>query len=209
MAFPLIILAFGSIFVGYIFKDMMIGVGTDFWGNALFYQFNSVHIIEAEFLSPFIKIIPIVFSFFGAFLAIYLNHFYQFSLYSFKVSPFGVKFYSFFSKKWYFDLIYNTFIVKNILDFGYHITFKSIDRGLIELVGPLGIVRSLKNLINKVSTVHSGYIYHYTFVIICGLILFIVLLTIGGFQFFIQVSCLSLVLVFCFLADIIVGEKLK
>jgi NADH-ubiquinone oxidoreductase chain 5 len=35
MAFPLILLALGSIFVGYLGKDMMIGLGTNFWGNSL------------------------------------------------------------------------------------------------------------------------------------------------------------------------------
>jgi hypothetical protein len=30
MALPLIFLGFGSIFVGYIMKDMIIGLGTDF-----------------------------------------------------------------------------------------------------------------------------------------------------------------------------------
>jgi hypothetical protein len=30
MALPLFILAIGSIFIGYISRDMMIGVGTDF-----------------------------------------------------------------------------------------------------------------------------------------------------------------------------------
>ena len=32
MGFPLFILSLGSIFIGYITKDMIIGVGTDFWG---------------------------------------------------------------------------------------------------------------------------------------------------------------------------------
>lgn len=36
MVFLLVILVFGSIFIGYISKDMMIGVGIDFWGNVLF-----------------------------------------------------------------------------------------------------------------------------------------------------------------------------
>ena len=36
MGFPLILLALGSLFVGYLGKDMMIGLGTDFWSNALF-----------------------------------------------------------------------------------------------------------------------------------------------------------------------------
>jgi len=33
--FPLILLTFGSIFYGYLGKDMMIGLGTNFWGNSV------------------------------------------------------------------------------------------------------------------------------------------------------------------------------
>ena len=45
MALPLFILSIGSIFIGYCTRDMIIGVGTDFWGNALFHsstKFNNV-----------------------------------------------------------------------------------------------------------------------------------------------------------------------
>jgi NADH-ubiquinone oxidoreductase chain 5 len=55
MTVPLAILAVGSIFVGYLFKDMMIGVGTTFFGNAIFVLPHNVNIFEAEFLDPFIK----------------------------------------------------------------------------------------------------------------------------------------------------------
>jgi NADH-ubiquinone oxidoreductase chain 5 len=209
MAIPLIILALGSIFVGYFLKDMMIGVGTDFWGNALFYQFNSVHLIEAEFLSPFIKIIPIIFSFFGAFFAIYLNYLFIYNLYAFKTSTIGYYIYSFFSKKWYFDLIYNTFIVHNILKFGYNITFKALDRGLIELVGPLGIVRVVKEVIKKNSMFHSGFIYHYTFIIICGITLLLAFLLLDGIHVFFQIVFLSWVILFCFITDILVTNYIK
>jgi len=36
MALPLAILAIPSIFIGYLTKDMLIGIGTDFWGNSLY-----------------------------------------------------------------------------------------------------------------------------------------------------------------------------
>ena len=36
LGLPLTILAFGSIFVGYITKDLFIGLGTPFWNNAIF-----------------------------------------------------------------------------------------------------------------------------------------------------------------------------
>jgi NADH-ubiquinone oxidoreductase chain 5 len=36
MAFPLAILAIGSIFIGFISRDMFIGLGTDFWLNSIY-----------------------------------------------------------------------------------------------------------------------------------------------------------------------------
>jgi hypothetical protein len=44
-----------------------------------------------------------------------------------------------------------------------------IDRSLLELLGPLGIVRVLKNLIKKVTMLQSGLIYHYIFCMMIGL----------------------------------------
>jgi NADH-ubiquinone oxidoreductase chain 5 len=79
-------------------------------------------------------------------------------------------FYLFLVKKWYFDVIYNEFLVKNVTSFGYFISFKSIDRGLLELMGPLGIIRILKILTKKASLFQTGLIYHYIFFIVLGLI---------------------------------------
>jgi NADH-ubiquinone oxidoreductase chain 5 len=55
MTLPLFILSIGSIFIGYIFKDMMIGAGTRYYGNSIFVLPGNESIIEAEFLSPLIK----------------------------------------------------------------------------------------------------------------------------------------------------------
>ena len=44
MSIPLIILALGSIFIGYITKDMLIGLGTNFWNNSI-YQKHSNHLL--------------------------------------------------------------------------------------------------------------------------------------------------------------------
>src|SRR5882757_2676540 len=46
---PLFILAVFSIFFGYIFSDLFVGVGSDFFGNSLFIHPNNISIIEAEF----------------------------------------------------------------------------------------------------------------------------------------------------------------
>jgi NADH-ubiquinone oxidoreductase chain 5 len=50
-----------------------------------------------------------------------------------------------------------------------------LDRGIIELIGPLGVVRGLKILIKKVSNLQSGLIYHYALTMILGVTFFIIL----------------------------------
>ena len=62
MAFPLFILCLGSIFLGYATKDMIIGVGTDFWGNALFTHPENLTMLEAEFIPHYIKLTPVIFN---------------------------------------------------------------------------------------------------------------------------------------------------
>ena len=69
MGYPLLVLVFGSIFIGYLTKDMIIGVGTNFWGNALFVLPQNMLVFEAEFLPHSIKLIPVIFSLSGVFLA--------------------------------------------------------------------------------------------------------------------------------------------
>ena len=173
MLFPLVVLCFGSIFVGYICRDMFIGLGTNFWNNSIF-EFNFLGdflVLEAEFLPSLIKLLPVGVSLVGAASAyyIYSSFVVQEKLYNLLQVQKARRFYSFFVKKWLFDVVYNKYIVGSILHFGYFITFKSLDRGAIELVGPTGIVRSLSYLTEKVSKWQSGFLYHYVFIMIAGI----------------------------------------
>jgi NADH-ubiquinone oxidoreductase chain 5 len=147
----------------------------DTWNNSLFQLINHIYYFEAEFLPFYIKLIPFIFSIAGVSIAILVYNIYEkkFIIFSFYKKIFYI--YSFFIKKWYFDIIYNNFIIKNILQFGYNISFKILDRGLFELLGPLGIVRSLTIISKKISNLQTGLIYHYAFMIILG-VTFIILL---------------------------------
>jgi NADH-ubiquinone oxidoreductase chain 5 len=173
MILPLILLAFGSIFIGYITKDMFIGLGTNFWGNALFILPEHLIILDSEFIEYWIKLIPVIFSICGATSAFILYYFYNYFIVNFKLSTIGYGIYSFLSKKWYFDKIYNEFIVQKSLDFGYNIGFKTLDRGFIELIGPFGLVQLINNITKKINSLQTGYVYHYGFIMFIGLILFI------------------------------------
>ena len=73
MGFPLILLSFGSIFVGYFAKDMMIGLGTDFWSNSLFVLPKNSALLESEYISQTQKFLPLIFTLLGAVFAYIFN----------------------------------------------------------------------------------------------------------------------------------------
>ncbi len=187
MALPLIILSMGSIFVGYVFKDLFIGLGTDFWGNNIGYVNNlgDVLLLEAEFLPAYIKLLPVLFSFFVSLVCFYLYSEYHHIFYLGTDSQFakaGRFIYSFFNKKWFFDAVYNFYIVRVILTFGYNTTFKLLDRGIIELIGPTGLVRTFDNLSMRVRNLQTGYIFNYIFFMIVSVIVYLYFL---NFDFYI------------------------
>ena len=60
MALPLLLLAIGAIFAGYMGRDMMIGCGTYFWGNSLFTLPENMSLVEAEWIPETQKLVPLV-----------------------------------------------------------------------------------------------------------------------------------------------------
>ena len=185
MGFPLIVLCFGSIFVGYIFKDMFIGLGSNFWNNSIltYNHLGDVLILESEFLPASVKNFPVIISIIGGVLSLVLYHYFPKMFYVVdRVSVFR-DIYVFFNKKWLFDVVYNHYIVKSVLNFGYRFSFMSLDRGLVEIVGPTGLVRVFKQMSARVSGMQSGYIYNYVFVIIIGVVGSITLLGMGSLVF--------------------------
>jgi NADH-ubiquinone oxidoreductase chain 5 len=168
MGFPLFILSLGSIFVGYLTKDMIIGVGTDFWGNALFTHPTHLTMLEAEFIPHHIKLVPVIFSLSGAISAFIFYMNYSDKLYQFKISKTGRNLYTFLNRKWFFDKVYNDFIAQNMLNFGYHTSYKLIDRGVFEFLGPLGLSRLVSRRGSDLAQLQTGFLYHYAFVMLLG-----------------------------------------
>lgn len=197
MSIPLFILGLGSIFVGWLFKDMIIGPGTPFFGNAIFVLPNNANIFEAEFLAPSIKFIPVIFSLVGAGLGICIYHF---SIHTKINSPFIRNIYTFLNSKWFFDYVYNSYIVKPLFIWGHNVSYKILDRGLIEYFGPTGITKLIKNTSSSISFVQSGYIYHYAFTIIIFVTIFLsFFLFSSNLEYGLNISDLILIIPFLFI----------
>ena len=168
MALPLAILAIPSIFIGFIARDMIIGLGSDFWSNAIFVHPKNLNSIDAEFIPHSMKLLPVGLSITGAASAYIFYSYKSQSLYDLKISEFGKKLYTFLNRKWFFDKVYNEYVTQNMLSFGYHVSYKIIDRGIIEIFGPMGLSTAVTKQANLMRELQTGYIYHYAFFIFLG-----------------------------------------
>jgi len=167
---PLLILALFSIFFGYIFSDLFVGVGSDFFGNSLFIHPNNISIIEAEFsINPIIKLLPAIFSFIGALSSIFMFNLAPEFIINLTENNLGRKLYSFLNGKYYFDVIYNHYIVSAGLQLGYLIS-KQIDRGIIELLGPYGLANIFTNTGINIAKLDTGIITTYSLYFTIGLL---------------------------------------
>ncbi len=162
ITFPLSILGILSIFVGYLFKDFFIGLGNTSWNNVIFFWPEYNYFIESEFLSIFSKWTPFFFTLVGFLIASFLN------LFNFQLTRYikNLNFLFFFiNKKWFFDFFYNKYIVYSILNFGYFISYKNIDRGFLELIGPVGVSLTTKKIFTILNSLQTGQLTHYIFFI--------------------------------------------
>nr|WGU20058.1 NADH dehydrogenase subunit 5 [Phytophthora sp. ML-2023a] len=196
MGIPLGLLAFGSIFIGYLSKDMFVGLGSDFWNNSIYINPLNNQMIDAEFLPTFFKLLPVILSFGGLFSAFYL-YFFKFKfLYNLKISGYGIYFYNFLNRKWYFDKIYYEFINQYVLKIGYDFTYKMIDKGLIEMCGPYGLTAIFSFLSQKIILIQTGYIYHYSLLMLISTIFLINIVFFSIIYFFNVIIILLFLFIF-------------
>jgi NADH-ubiquinone oxidoreductase chain 5 len=173
---PLLFLALFSIFFGYIFSDLFVGVGSDFFGNSIFINPNNISIIEAEFSLPLIiKLLPSILSALGAISAVFLYHVYPEFIINITDSNLGKKIYSFLNGKYYFDIIYNNYIISLGLIAGNTIS-KVLDRGVIELLGPYGLASALENTAKNITKLDTGVITTYSLYMTIGILSIVFLL---------------------------------
>ena len=167
---PYVILSLLAIFFGYLAKDLFVGPGSDFLSSALFIHPSHITLVEAEFSIPlFYKLLPAVGSMFGAATALLLYHRLPDFTVSLTQNKVGYMMYSFFNGKYYFDVIYNHYIINGALNLGLT-TSKVLDRGLIEKVGPFGLTDSFYSTSRQIATLDTGIVTSYALYIILGFI---------------------------------------
>ena len=166
MLIPLLLLAVGAIFSGYVFHGIFIGENTQFWGKAIFFLKQTAHGHPPLWLlilipTLVISAIPLSFILFLKRQDIvegFINN--------------NKPFYNFLVKKWYFDELYDSIFVKSFRGIGTFLWQRG-DVKTIDAYGPDGVAKVVKNLSDRASSIQSGYLYHYATVILIGVVLIV------------------------------------
>ncbi len=159
---PLVVLVLGSIFVGFLFKDLLIGHNfTNFWNNSILFLKEVNHSdIPTWFLliTPIIVVLTIPLAFY-----LYIKN----EQILINLTNKNEKIYLFLLNKWYFDEIYEKIFVEPIKKIGKFL-WRSGDENIIDKYGPDGISKIVKLISNKAIKLQSGYIFDYAFVMLIG-----------------------------------------
>lgn len=162
-------LSAASLFVGFLSRDLFVGFGTDFWNHSICVLPHSLAAVQSEFLSPFSKLLPVFLSLTGAFLSLFFHYALFSFLVRFNLTAVGRASYLFLNRRWFFDLLQNTYLSIPALRFGYAVSFKALDRGAVEIIGPTGLSGLIYRFSRGVSAAQSGYLYHYIFLMVFAL----------------------------------------
>lgn len=191
------ILVIPSIFIGFYSKDLFVGIGTDTWSTSIYVDPRNMSMLDGEFIPFFFKFIPICFSLFGLISCFLLYSQKPKIIYNLKRTKLGFVCYNFFNKKWYIDKIYVETVGQFVLDLSYNISYKMIDRGIFEMIGPFGFTNIIYIFSNYVNKTQSGNLNHYIY-----LFFLLILTSLCFYNSYVTISYLNMIqsfLIFDFL----------
>ena len=166
MTLPLIALAIGAVFAGYLGFDAFVGEGRDaFWGASVLVLAGNDSIQAAHGVPLWVKILPLVVAVAGIAVAwlMYVRRPELPGLLAARLRPL----YLFLLNKWYFDELYDWAFVRPAHYLGRSL-WKSGDGAVIDGVGPDGVAAAALNLARRASQLQTGYLYHYAFAMLIG-----------------------------------------
>ena len=177
MTIPLIILTIGAIFAGFLAVDSFFG-SEDFWGESIL-VLSAHHAVENAHHSPFwVKAIPSVAGIIGIAIAYWM--YMRAKDLPHKLAVWNAELYQLLLNKWYFDELYETIFVRPMKRFGTML-WKVGDGRIIDGFGPDGVSARVIDFTRRATRLQSGYVYHYAFVMLLGLVAIVSwIVTTGG-----------------------------
>ena len=168
---PLLVLAIGAVVAGFVFKDAFVGEGmAAFWGDSIKVLEGHNSIEAAHHVPTWVIAAPLIAAGGGLLL----------SYVAYMMAP-GMPaaaaralrpLYLFSYNKWYFDELYDRVFVNPAHVFG-RMLWRGGDMGTIDRFGPEGISIVTRFVARGASRLQSGYVYHYAFAMLIGVVAFV------------------------------------
>lgn len=168
MLTPMIILAFASIAIGYLTRDIYLGMGSPF--SSILIHPDNLSIIDTEFgITTFYKMLPLVMTVVGTVSVLFLYEYKYTWLYIFN-NDLLRSLYVYGNSKFMLDQILNNVILRSSLYLGYLLNH-FVDKGLLQIYGPMGLYNALNKVSYKVISLstNSGII-HYNIYLLSALV---------------------------------------
>ena len=164
MLVPLIVLAVGAVFAGWVFSHAFLE-SADFWGGSIFYNEHLMHAMHD--VPTWVKLSATVVMLIGLLIAWYAyirNPKFPAAV----VEQIGVV-HTFVYNKWYFDELYDFLFVKPAFWLG-RLFWKQGDQGIIDRFGPNGAAWVVAKGSTYAQKIQSGYLNSYALVMLLGLV---------------------------------------
>jgi len=178
MLAPLVVLAIGALFSGYLGYEYFVGHDMEhFWGASVFFAPDN-HVPHAVHeVDTWVKLAPLEVGILGIALA-YLLYMFRREIPARLAGTFG-GLYRFLLNKWYFDELYEAVFVRPAKALGFGL-WKGGDGAIIDGLGPDGIASVSQAVARKAARLQSGYVYHYAFAMLIGVVILVTWYLFGG-----------------------------
>jgi NADH-quinone oxidoreductase subunit L len=171
MLIPLIVLAIGAAFFGFLGYDFFVGGDrAAFWKSSILVlpQYDSLDAAEDNPLV--VRYLPLTVAVIGIAIA-YVFYVADPQLPVRLAARFRAL-YLFLLNKWYFDELYDWLFVRTAFVLGDGL-WRSGDGTVIDGLGPNGVAAVTRDLARQASRLQTGYLYHYAFAMMIGLVAFV------------------------------------
>jgi NADH-quinone oxidoreductase subunit L len=181
MILPLVVLAAGAIFAGWLGYADFVGDGREsFWRESILVLPEHASLEAAHHAPAWVGTLPFVMGLLGIAVA-WLAYIWRPELPGIFARRFRAL-YLFLLNKWYFDELYDALLVRPTMALGVEL-WKKGDGAVIDGLGPDGIASTTVRLAVRAGRLQTGYLYHYAFVMLIGVVVLVswyLLRQIGG-----------------------------
>ncbi|HLI22121.1 MAG TPA: NADH-quinone oxidoreductase subunit L [Stellaceae bacterium] len=171
MLWPLVVLAIGAVVAGFLGFNYFVGeYHATFWRESILVLPDHGALAGAESVPFWVSKLPLAMGLFGIFMA-WVAYIWQPGVPAWTARAFKPV-YLLFLNKWYFDEIYDFFIVRPAMAIGYGL-WKKGDGATIDGLGPDGLASTTRRLSVGASRLQTGYLYHYAFAMLIGVVVLV------------------------------------